>query len=218
MTHCEICSSLLDLDRCPHCDGALRDRFRHLIPGEFPATAMPAQDSLDLPLQGRLRRALLSGDLRGAEQAWDLALAGLRPIGPEGRARIGEAFDAVAALKEALGKPDEARRLRQRALSARKDPTDLRRKQKLDGGEQRFEHVQRNVFDEDTDAARRNERIRAVEAELARQLELRERRERALKRAALGGLAGAATGGVLGFPFVAGGALGAGLGLAWKRR
>jgi tetratricopeptide (TPR) repeat protein len=212
---CEICSSPLEQGACAHCAAGLRERFRALVQGEFPARALPPEGALDVQLQGRLRRSLVSGDLQDAERAWDLALASMRPLGAEGRRVLGDCFEAAAALKEALGKVAEAERLRRRAESARKDPVELRRKQSAEAALSRTPS-RLNGFEEDTDAKARAERIHAAEVELARLLERRERRLRSFKRAAVGALAGTLAGSVWGLG-MAGGALGAGLAWVWKR-
>lgn len=216
MPTCEICRSVLDDGRCPFCTDALRERFRQGPADAFPFTAQAPDGAVEAQTLGRLRRSLLQGDLQQAEQQWSQILAGLRPMGAAGRRQLGDALDACAALKEHLGKAAEAKRLRQRALTARKDPSELRFKQATDGAHHWDDHAWLRAQAPEEEAGRQ-ERIAAVQAELERQMRLQERRQHALKLGAFG-IAGLASGSVFGLPVLAGGALGAGLGWAWLRR
>lgn len=124
---CELCGALLEQDRCPVCSEEQRAHFRALKPGVFPATALPPLDMIQGPGLANLRRALADRDLVRAEELWENVLGALQPLGPRGRAHLSECFDACAAVKEALGKSAEAAILRRRAVTARKDPSELTR-------------------------------------------------------------------------------------------
>jgi hypothetical protein len=163
-------------------------------------------------LRGHLER----GDLQAADASFSGILASMRPFGAEGRLQLAAALEACAALKDRLDRPEEARRLRQRAASARKDPSELRRKQSGGPGQRWDEHAWVKAQVEEPDAGR-PARIAAVQRELEQQLRLQERRQRALKLGA-GGLAGLFSGPALGLPLGLGGVLGAGLAWAWLRR
>jgi hypothetical protein len=178
--------------------------------------ALPPAGSVSSGARELLRGHLERGDLQAADAAFSGILASMRPIGAEGRRQWAAALEACAALKERLERPEEARRLRQRAASARKDPSELRRKQGSDQGQRWDEHAWVKAQVEEPDAGR-PDRIAAVQRELDRQLRLQERRQRALKLGA-GGLAGLVSSPVLGLPIGLGGALGAGLAWAWLRR
>lgn len=216
MPICEICQSLLTEGHCHFCTDALRERFRHWETAAFPFTAQPPVGAVEAQTLGRLRRSLLQGDFAAAETQWAAILAGLRPMGAAGRQQLGEALEALAVLKDHLGKSQEATRLRQRAQTARKNPSELRFKQTRDEAHRWDDHAWLKSQAPEEEAGRA-ERIAAVEAELDRQLKLQDKRQRAFKLGAFG-LAGAAGGPVLGLPLLAGGALGAGLGWAWLRR
>lgn len=216
MAFCEICRSQLLEGHCAFCADALRDRFARRQSAEFPFTAQAPEGAVDAQTLGRLRRFLLLGDLASAEQVWDGLLPGLRPIGVEGRRLMGEALEAFAVLKDHLGKAEDARRLRRRAASARKDPSELKFKQSRDDLHRWESHAWLRAQMDEQDAGRAA-RVAAVQRELERQLRLQDRRQRTLKLGACG-LVGVATGPVLGLPLPLGGVLGAGLAWAWLRR
>lgn len=141
--------------------------------GLHPAFLPPAGAADPAALE-RLRACLGSGDGEGAEAAWERILAAMRPLGAEGRRQLAEAFEACAALKARLGKTEEARRLRQRAASARKDPGQLRLKPA--GAAPAL--AARRPDPEGPDEGRQR-RIEAARAELEALLRVQERRKRA---------------------------------------
>jgi len=218
MAVCEICSAPLDAGRCPDCPDALRARFQAWTDAAFPFTAQPPAGAVDPLVLGRLRRALLEGDWAKAESLWTGILPGLRPIGAAGRAQMAEALESLAVLKEHLGRVEEARRLRQRAATARKDPSELRFKQSKDESHRWDAHawLQVQAREEGPDPGR-EARIAAVEKELEAQLKAQDERRRGLTIGALG-FAGAVASPVIGLPMGLGGVLGAGLGWAWSPR
>jgi hypothetical protein len=218
MAACEICSAPLNAGQCPDCPEALRQRYAAWQSAAFPFTAQPPAGSADAFVIGRLRRALLQGDFAQAEAVWTGILPGLRPIGSQGRAQLAEALEAFALLKDHLGKADEARRLRQRAATARKDPSELRFKQTKDESHRWDDHawLAAQAREEGPDPGR-DARIAAVQAELERQLEAQESRKIGLTIGALS-FAGVVASPVVGLPFGLGGVLGAGIGWAWSRR
>lgn len=213
---CEICDSELLEDHCPLCSSEHRERFRALQADVFPMTAMPPLGAFSAQVTSSLRRALLEEDLSGAERLWTQTLAGMRPLGDSGRLQLAAALDACAALKVAMGKPEEAVRLAQRAATARKDPRELQRKQattSATGGpgwdNSAWQRLQSDHDDPDRQAA-----IARVKEEMA-QSELRSsKKKRALRAGALGlvGVAGGTACGAVGIPALAAGAVGAGLG------
>lgn len=216
MPNCEICQSELHGGGCVFCTELQRQRFRDLDLTRFPGSAMPSEGWAQPLRLAALRRALLDGDLQGADRLWSQALASLRPIGSDGRRQWAEALDAVANLKDAMGDSVDAGRLRQRALSARKDPSQLKHKQR--GGDARSSwgsHAALRDLSEDEDLEAKARRVEAVRLELEAQLLRQEKRQRVMRVGAFS-LAGVATGGALGVP-VAGGALGLGLGWVWGR-
>jgi hypothetical protein len=79
------------------------------------------------PGLARLRRALVDRDLMRAEELWAELLRSVQPLGALGRGQLADCFEAFANLKEAMGKPQEAERFRGRAVTARKDPSELAR-------------------------------------------------------------------------------------------
>jgi hypothetical protein len=219
MAVCEICSAPLDdAGQCADCPETLRERFRAWTGAAFPFTAQPPSGAVDARLLGRLRRALLKAEWSEAEAIWTGILPGLRPIGAMGRAQLAEALEALAVLKEHLGKSEEARRLRQRAETARKDPSSLRFKQTKDQGHRWDEHawLKAKALEEGPDPSR-EARIAAVEKELEAQLKAQEARQRGLSIGAFG-FAGAVASPFVGLPIGLGSALGLGLGWAWSRR
>ncbi|HTA16991.1 MAG TPA: hypothetical protein VK786_04530 [bacterium] len=109
------------------CGAEERARFLALVPGTFPATALPPPGLVQGPGLIRLRRALANREWVLAEELWDGLLRTVQPLGAAGRSQLAECFEAYACLKDALGKPAEAERFRHRAESARKDPSHLNR-------------------------------------------------------------------------------------------
>lgn len=217
MANCEICLSELNEDTCAYCTELQRQRFRDLDLTRFPGSAMPAEGWAQPSRLAALRRALLDNDLETADRLWTQALASLRPIGTDGRRQLADALDAMASLKEELGQTVEAGRLRQRAVSARKDPSELKRKQRVGDGKNSWDsHAAMKILSDDEDQEAKARRVESVRRELEAQIQRQEKRNRVLKAGAFS-LAGMATGGVLGLP-VAGGAVGLGLGWVWGKR
>jgi len=129
MPVCALCGSPLSDDQCPFCSPALRQAFGASLASSFSAAAMPPA-GVGTPSQ-RSELALLVSQSRLAEA--DTLVAGLvrtlRPLGVDGRLQLSRTLEAWAQLKAAQSLAREAEGLHQRALSAGKDPQELRRKQ-----------------------------------------------------------------------------------------
>jgi hypothetical protein len=188
--------------------------------GLYPATAMPPSSGINPALAAELRRALLSDDLSAAEGTWTVILRGLHGVGAAERQNQASSWEAYAAFLEQQGRTDEGRRARQRAATARKDPSELKRKQdgvaeaRLGSSAASLKRLHAEEYHHVDDEA-----VRRVQAELERQLALQARNAKLIKVGALS-FAGLAGGALTGVPAVltgALGALGAGLGLAWVR-
>lgn len=214
---CELCQSPLSEAACPCCPPGLRAAVSGWAAGSFPRTALAPDGAGDARLVSALAQALADGDLAAADAHWAALASGLRPLGPAGRRLLGDCFDAWASLKAARGLDAEAARLRQRAVSARKDPEALRLHQasRADGSGGWDNHAWLKLQagdvmpDQEVVVAR-------VRQELDRQMAAAERRWRAWKIAGAS-FAGFIGSGLLGIPLLVGSAVGASLGWWWGR-
>jgi hypothetical protein len=211
---CPVCEISFESETCPQCDPGLVEKFLAMEPGSYPAIAMPPAHGLNAGRAADLRRAILSNDVNLADHTWLVILRGLHGSSAQERALHADCWDAYGFFLDHAGRSDEGRRAHQRAATARKDPSDLKRKQEA-GTESSSAAALRRVYSDDfyhPDA----EAVQRVQAELDRQLAAQARREKILK---VGGLsfAGLVGGAVIGIPAAVTGALGAGLGWAWSR-
>ncbi len=197
---------------CPECKGGLQARLAGLG-RTFPGPAMPPP-GLGRPEDAlRLRLALLAGEWVRAEGLWDALLRTLRPLGRSGRAQLAECFEACAALKEALGKPAEAARLRSRGATLRKDASSVARRAASGSGWDSHAWTSAQA----ADAAEALPRVLKARDELAR-LEAVWARRRLGWALVLGALAGVWVALVVGLPVALLATAGAGAGLVWARR
>jgi hypothetical protein len=192
-------------------------RFVALEPGSYPALAMPPSRGLSVSLIAELRRAILTEDLAAADGIWMVILRGLHGIGLEERQAQAACWDAYGFFLEHAGRADEARRAHQRAATARKDPSELKRKQ--DGvAEARLgsSAVSLKRLHSDEYHHVDPEAVKRVQAELDHQLAVQARNMKIVKVGALS-FAGLVSGILMGVPAALSGAMGAGIGLAWVR-
>ena len=215
---CPICEhSLVDLNACPNCDPVLVERFNALDLGSYPAIAMPPMHGLNSGRAADLRRSILNGDAALADSTWLVILRGLHGVGAAERALQADCWDAYAFFLEHQGRTDEARRAHQRAATARKDPSELKRKQdgvaeaRLGASADSLKRLHSDEYHQ-PDA----EAVRRVQEELDRQLAAQARREKVMKVGGLS-LAGLVGGTLIGIPATITGTVGAGLGWAWSR-
>jgi hypothetical protein len=178
---------------------------------------MPPAHGLNAGLLAELRRATLTDDLAAADGTWTVILRGLHGIGASERQIQATCWDAYGFFLEHAGRADEARRAHQRAATARKDPSELKRKQ--DGvAEARLgssaASLRRLHSDEYHQAD--PEAVKKVQAELERRLAQQARNMKIVKVGALS-FAGMVSGVLMGMPAALTGIMGAGLGLAWIR-
>jgi hypothetical protein len=214
---CPVCETSFTGPACSLCEPGIVARFEAMQPGSYPALAMPPAHGVNVSFAAELRRALLKDDLAAADATWMLVLRGLRGVSPSEREVHAGCWDAYGHFLEHAGREDEARRAHQRAVTARKDPSEMKRK--LDGvAEARLgssaASLRRLHSDEYHQAD--PEAVKRVQAELDRQLASQARNMKIVKVGALS-FAGLAGGVLMGLPAAVTGAVGAGLGLAWVR-
>ena len=211
-TDCELCGSPLYQDRCPACTGEERARFKGMEPGSFPATALPPPGLTQGAGLARLRRALANRELEQADELWAGVLRTVQPLGSQGRRMLADCFDAYACLKDAMGKDMEAERFRQRARSARKDPSAVSRHQDAGASEGRSWDLEAwKRLQPEQAGASSEETVQRVREQLERD-EAAGLRRRKLLGMGGGGLAGLVCAAVVGLPALIPVLLGAGLG------
>jgi hypothetical protein len=218
MAACGICELEQDgEEKACQCSGADLDLYRAAAAdlAVFPGSALPAVGLVNAGRARALRMDLLHGELHQAEASFLEILRGLRGHGKAERDAAAHYFDRLAALNDAQARPEDARRMRNRAEASRKDPTQLARKSEavLEGREHAMTMELKRIQDggDKPDLELR----RQVQLELDRSLAAQERRSKVLKVGAFG-MAGLMGGLVLGVNLLLTGLVGAGLGAAWS--
>ncbi len=177
---CPVCEISFDGETCPQCDPGLVGKFLALEPGSLsrPSPCRPAH-GLNAGRAADLRRAILTEDSALADSTWLVILRGLHGSSAQERALHAACWDAYGFFLDHAARSDEGRRAHQRATTARKDPSDLKRKQEA-GTESSSAAALRRVYSDDfyhPDA----EAVQRVQAELDRQLAVQARREKVLE-------------------------------------
>jgi len=220
MLVCELCGTALDQDRCAVCTAEERARFNALGAGSFPGNALPPAGLTQGTGVVALRRALANGDLDLAEELWAGLLRTIQPLGAVGRRQLADSFEAFAALKDALGKREEAGLYRRRAQSASKDPALVKRRE---AGTRAA--VGQKILGLRTGVSSRSPRsegpspetLRTVREQLALN-EVKERRHKIMLTLGASGLVGLWVAVVTGLPMAFMVAVSCGTGWLWIRR
>jgi hypothetical protein len=151
-----------------------------------------------------------------ADSTWLVVIRGLHGTSSADRALQSQCWDAYGFFLERQGRHDDARRAHQRSATARKDPSELKRKQdgvaeaRLGASSESLKRLHSDEYHQPDPEA-----VKRVQAELERQLQAQERRNKVLKVGAFS-IAGIAGGAVIGVSAALTGALGAGIGWAWS--
>jgi hypothetical protein len=215
---CALCGSPLHGVDCPLCSLELRQTFAQADASSLPWAAMPPAGA-GTPLQRqRLALSLSQAEWALADAQLAALVKTLRPLGAEGRRQLAATLAAWGQLKAAQGLAREADGLRQRAVTAAKDPHDLQRKQAAgqDGGGSWDNHAWVRLQAEEAGLTQPAV-VQKVRDDLDAAERKQERRERGWKVAALA-FAGALGTAAADLPVLAGMAVGALAGLWWSRR
>lgn len=159
---------------------------------------------------------MLTGDVALADATWLVIIRGLHGTSAADRTLQSQCWDAYGFFLEHQGRHDEARRAHQRAATARKDPSELKRKQdgvaeaRLGASSESLRRLHSDEYHQPDPEA-----VKRVQEELERQLNAQARRAKVLKVGAFS-IAGIAGGAVIGVSAALTGALGAGIGWAWS--
>ncbi len=214
---CPVCETSFDGAACPNCDGAFVGKFVGLDPQAYPGIAMPPARGLNPGRAADLRRAMLTDDAALADATWLVIIRGLHGTSSSDRALQAQCWDAYGFFLDHQGRSDDGRRAHQRAATARKDPSELKRKQegvaesRLGSSSESLRRLHSDEYHQPDPEA-----VKRVQEELERQLAAQARRAKVLKVGALS-LAGVAGGAVIGVSAALTGAVGAGIGWAWSQ-